>query len=554
MITEIQRYKIKGQIGQGAMADVYEAYDPRIDRQLALKVLREEHRVDGEYMVRFLREAKAVGNLTHPNIVTVYDVDEFNNRPFIVMEFLEGTPLNEIIKRGTRLGIDNILEITFQLASALHYAHEKGIVHRDVKPSNIICADSLNSAKITDFGIAHIDDSDLTHQTRVGDVIGTPQYMSPEQVSGTIVDRRSDLFSLGVILYQLLTGERPFTGDSITSLMYQITHVDPKPIQSLNPEVPPALAGIVERLLNKNPQQRFQTGKDLMDAIRTVKNLSRDTPAQGSQHRFPIPLKWSAFMAVIFSISMVATISLVMQKQFQAMTNQMLEYGDSIVKFVAAESAVQVLSEDWISIELFVREARNQQDFDYLTIVDHKGIVRGSSVTKDVGKSYTPRSNDQSDYNMNIVDFMQNIFSSEIKVTNFEAPIMFQNKKIGSVYLGIEQKSVQKITELTLYMMTVLLIINLLVVSVFSYILGKYFSASLSTLNAAMNDIKQGKTHSRIEVTRKDEVGDLYMSFNDMADQLQRKAVKSKAQRTNQPFSPDPSQESTKLGSKFTLE
>lgn len=551
MITEIQRYKIKSQVGQGAMADVYEAYDPRIDRHLALKVLREEHRVDSEYMVRFLREAKAVGNLTHPNIVTVYDVDEFENRPFIVMEFLEGTPLNEIIKKHKTLSVDNVMEIAFQLASALNYAHEKGIVHRDVKPSNIICSPNMESVKITDFGIAHFDDSDLTHQTRIGDVIGTPQYMSPEQVSGTRVDRRSDLFSLGVILYQLLAGCRPFSGDTIATLMYQITHTDVKPIKSINPDIPDALAAIVEKLLNKIPQHRFQNGKELMDAISAVRNASKETDNPSNDHLLSIPVKWSIIMALIVSATMIVTISLVMQKQFQAMTNQMFEYGDSIVKFVASESAVQVLSEDWISIELFVREASERQEFAYLTIVDHKGVVRGSSISKEVGKKYTSRNNAKGyNYNTGLFALFNNIFSNEVHTTNFEAPILFQQKKIGSVHLGIAQDSLQKIAELTLYMMAILLLVTLMVVAIFSYILGKYFASSLSTLNNAMNDLRQGRAHSRISTSRKDEFGDVYTSFNKMADQLQKNSILAKSKSIANDRN---AQASTQISTKLSL-
>lgn len=529
MIKEIQRYLIREQIGQGAMADVYEAYDPRIDRQLAIKILREDRSVDSEYIVRFLREAKAVGNLSHPHIVTIYDVDEYENRPFIVMELLEGTPLNSIIKSGKNFTLKEVLGIGTQLASALDYAHKRGIVHRDIKPSNIIAADkgNVNGLKITDFGIAHFDDSELTQQTRAGDVIGTPQYMSPEQVSGLIVDGRSDLFSVGVILYQLVTGERPFTGDTVATLMYQITHVEPKPIQQLNPDVPVQVRRIIEKLLKKNPKERFQTGHELVDAFSlALTELEDDAHRKSKQKIVPIRVKWSLLMASIVSIAMIASIVMIIHKQFQAMTNQMYEYGDSLVKFVAAESAVPVLSEDWISIELFVKEASERQDFNYLTVVDHKGIVRGTTNANNIGKSYQPVNTDQTDKSkVSLVTVYQQVFNQNARIIDFESPILFQNKKIGSVHLGISQKSLQRLAELTLYMMIALLVITITVVVIFSYALGRYFSASIGVVKKAIDDITKGRLDRRISQTRNDEFGLLYTAFNDMAESLQKREL-----------------------------
>jgi serine/threonine-protein kinase len=530
MIKEIQRYLIRQQIGQGAMADVYEAYDPRIDRNLAIKILREDRSVDSEYIVRFLREAKAVGALSHPNIVTIYDVDEYENRPFIVMELLDGTPLNKLIKSGKNFSLKDILHIGTQLGEALDYAHNRGIVHRDIKPSNIICTHSSN-IKITDFGIAHFDDSDVTQQTRAGDVLGTPQYMSPEQVTGTQVDGRSDLFSVGVVLYQLLTGQKAFSGDTVATLMYQITHMEPKPLQQINPVIPSQVRRIVEKLLKKNPKERFQSGRELVDAINfALRDLEDESHKKGTQRIVPIRVKWSLLMATIVSVAMVASIVMIIHKQFQAMTNQMFEYGDSLVKFVAAESAVPVLSEDWISIELFVKEASERQDFSYLTVVDHKGFIRGSTHSDDIGKKYKPQNiNNDVNFNVDMVKLYQQVFSQKVNVTNFEAPILFQNKKIGSVHLGISQESLQKLAELTLYMMAALLVITITVVVIFSYALGRYFSVSISVARKAIEDVRNGHLDRRISQTRNDEFGQLFNSFNEMVEAMQKREINIKS-------------------------
>jgi len=277
MLKEIKRYQIRAHLGKGSMADVYEAYDPHTDRMLAIKILREDRQENNEYLQRFFREAKAVGSLSHTNIVAIYDIDELNKRPFIVMEHLKGIPLSELIRSGRKFSFDEIAAIGIQLALALDYAHSRGIIHRDIKPSNIIITSSNFKVKITDFGIAHFEDPEITMKTRVGDVLGTPQYMSPEQIQGTIVDGRSDLFSVGVILYQLLTGERPFSADTIPTLMYRITTMEPKPM-NLGPEVPKAMRYIAQKLLEKKADNRYQSGKELAAALKQAQLKKHKEP------------------------------------------------------------------------------------------------------------------------------------------------------------------------------------------------------------------------------------------------------------------------------------
>src|SRR5882724_6437970 len=236
--TKIGRYEIEGLVGEGAMAQVYRARDPEIGRVVAIKVLKDELCVDEDYVNRFLREAKAAGGISHPNIVTVFDVGRLGNAPYITMEFLDEKSLADAIAEHEKLPVKRIVSMGIQLARALDLAHRRGIVHRDVKPGNILLMEKGEAVKITDFGIARLDRSEDLQKTHAGTVIGTPRYMSPEQAAGRPVDGRSDLFSLGVILYELLTGKKAFDSNNVATLMLQIMQKDPEPCRNFAPEVP----------------------------------------------------------------------------------------------------------------------------------------------------------------------------------------------------------------------------------------------------------------------------------------------------------------------------
>jgi len=281
-MENLGRYQIQQELGRGAMGTVYRAYDPKIDRVVALKTVTLtgiDPAAEADFRKRFVREAQAAGKLSHGGIVTIYDVgeDEQTRTPFIVMEYIEGTTLEELA-RGERLPLERALELIEQVAEALDYAHERGIVHRDIKPANIIITPD-NRAKITDFGIAKLVQ---TQFTQPGQVLGTPAYMSPEQLSGGAVDGRSDLFSLGVILYWLITGDKPFPGDTTTSVSFKVVYKDPILPTELNPTLSPDLDYVVTRALAKAPAQRYQRGHELADDIEDVRN-GRSPRSRASQ-------------------------------------------------------------------------------------------------------------------------------------------------------------------------------------------------------------------------------------------------------------------------------
>jgi len=263
--TKIGRYKILGELGRGAMGVVYKAEDPNLDRTVALKTIILEAEGRDEYRKRFFMEAKAAGKLTHPNVVTTFDCGDHEGMAYLAMELVEGTDLRT---RMTGQGVTALeaVEIARQVAEGLAYAHERGIVHRDVKPANIML-DGQGRAKIMDFGLARSRLAD--HKTSTGMVLGTPRYMSPEQIAGQPVDQRSDIFSLGIVLYEMLTGTRLYSGEDIHQVQHAIMQVEPVPPTRVIPGLPAMLDFVVARALKRDPAVRYQDARDLAADLTT---------------------------------------------------------------------------------------------------------------------------------------------------------------------------------------------------------------------------------------------------------------------------------------------
>lgn len=271
---KLGRYEVVRELGKGAMGIVYLAKDPLIGRLVALKTIRVAAHADDdeakEFQQRFIREAQAAGILNHPAIVTVHDIgqDDASGVSFIAMEYVEGSNLKEVLNQGRTLSFEQIGDIIAQVAEALDFAHAKGIVHRDVKPANIILLDG-HRAKITDFGIAKIA-SGAANLTTTGQFLGTPNYMAPEQVKGAPVDGRTDIFALGICLYECLTRRKPFGGDSLTSISYKIVHESFPGLLEINPQIPEGFEDIVAHCLAKDPAKRYQRARDLASSLRAV--------------------------------------------------------------------------------------------------------------------------------------------------------------------------------------------------------------------------------------------------------------------------------------------
>lgn len=272
-LTRLGKYDVIRVLGRGAMGTVYEGRDPIIDRRVAIKTVSLDRADDPEVaedLLRFKREAQAAGRLTHPNIVGVYDYGETEAFAYIVMEFVEGEPLKALLDRGERFAAADATRMMEALLAGLAYSHDHGVIHRDIKPANVMMTKD-GRLKLADFGVARIESSSLT---QAGTMIGTPSYMSPEQFMGQTIDARTDLYSAGVLLYQLLTGEKPFEG-SVTAIMHKVLNVEPPAPSALSVSATPALDAIVRRAMAKRPEDRFASARDFAAALRVA-----ETPAE----------------------------------------------------------------------------------------------------------------------------------------------------------------------------------------------------------------------------------------------------------------------------------
>jgi eukaryotic-like serine/threonine-protein kinase len=314
-VQQLGKYEVIARIGQGAMGEVFRAHDPVIGRDVALKVMAAVIGDDDELRQRFQREARSAGRLNHPNIVTIYDFGEDQGRIFIAMELLEGQDLKDLIARQAPLSVEQKLDFMQQICAGVAFAHSKDVIHRDLKPANVHLAPS-GLVKIMDFGVAKYTASDITG---AGVIVGTPNYMSPEQVHGEKATARSDVFSLGALFYELLSYRKPFTGDSLHAILFQVTSARPEPLMRIAPAVPPAVGAVVERALEKDPLLRHRDADELGQSLREARAAAAPAPvarpvrrvdssaetvvmrAVPRRRRWPLALAGGAGVLVLFS-------------------------------------------------------------------------------------------------------------------------------------------------------------------------------------------------------------------------------------------------------------
>ena len=530
-VQQVGRYLIRERLGRGGMATVFKAHDPTINREVAIKFLHASLCADDEYRARFVREARAAGGLSHPNIVVVHDVGEIDGRPYMAMELIEGTSLAEELEKNKQMPIRDVVVMGMQLARALDYAHARGIVHRDIKPGNIMRLAGSQTIKVTDFGIAHMDDrgddddTDAAQHTRIGDVLGTPQYMSPEQANGEKLDGRSDLFSTGIVLYQMLTGRRPFRGDSLVAVATRITTEDPPPITKQRPDVPASLRRVVDRCLAKQPGNRFQTGRELSDALAKVLAELDEIAREKNRPRIvPLRVKWAAMMAAIVAVVMGLTAAIITQRQYAAMMDQVSDYGASLARMIAQQNAAAVLGEDWEQVDVGVQEIMKTRNFERVTVIDLGGIVRVSSIPALVGQPYRPEAA-ESIGKHGAIDTTRYAGANGSPILGFDAPINFQNKQVGRVALGVPEEPLTQVARLSIMLMVVLAVVTVLAVAIAMYFVANWFAKPIRLVAESMAEIGKGRFDHRINEQRKDEFGELYVAFDAMAQALQDRAA-----------------------------
>ena len=519
-VKHVGRYQVIELAGRGGMANVYKAFDPGIGRLIALKFLHGSLCEDETYRDRFLREARAAGMLAHTNIAAVHDVGEIEGRPYIAMEFLEGDVLNELMVGGKMFSVREVVDFGIQLARALDYAHAKGIVHRDIKPANIVRLKGGNHVKVMDFGIAHMSSTSVSQHTVQGDLVGTPAYMSPEQTQGKKVDRRSDLFSVGVVLYQMLTGHRPFDGESLIDLMKNINSRNPPSISLARKDVPPSLRRVVDRCLAKQPEKRFQSGGELAEAlVRLQREVDEEARGGRPSRMVSLRLKWTVLMAALVGAVMAVTASFVTHRQYIAMMDQVTDDGASLARFVALQSAVPILSEDWVSLDVAVNETMSAENFQSIAVVDRQGKVRVATERALAGKPYQPPGLERLAVKPNGVTVTRYVVHGE-RVLGFEAPITFRGKRLGLVHLGIAEAPLSHVARLSMMLMLVLVGFTVSAVALATYFVANWFSRPIKLLEESMTEIGKGRFDYRIGETRNDEFGLLYRAFDEMAASL----------------------------------
>ena len=487
MIKSLGRYRIIEEIGSGAMAVVYKAFDPEINRTLAIKILRQDRCIDAEYRNRFLREAKAAGKLSHNNIVTIYDIGEDGGQPYIAMEFLEGIPLDRLISANRNFSAEEIINIMLQLANALHYAHDRGIVHRDIKPSNILYAvdnSGDDAVRITDFGIAHIEDANVTLQTAQGEFLGTPHYMSPEQALGRPVDGRSDLFSLGVILYELLTGRKPFRADSIAALMFRIVTDDPAPIVSTAMAIPDELRLINEKLLRKSPDKRLRSAQDLVQELQRLKRKFEDSEPRRRTGKHLLRRRWTLLTGcVVASIMLLLSLAHIHMHEKSLLQSQN-DHGNALLTLIARDAATPLLAQDWITIELIAQDLAGKFGTTDLIIADRTSTVRGAADQTLMGAKFSLAGTHSQ--------------SAARNIRYIQSPVLYQKTLVGTVYLGLNAHAANalSIKSVVLMALSALLTIIAAMLACYFYLslrITAVAARKLSTVHALPEDNSQSE-------------------------------------------------------------
>jgi serine/threonine-protein kinase len=533
-MTMLGRYRIDARLGEGAMADVYRAFDPGIGRTVAIKMLKPELARDAAIRERFVREARAAGALSHPHIATIYDVGQLHDgAAYIAMELVDGRPLDVVLAEG-RLPYERVLTLGCQLADALAYAHRAGIVHRDVKPSNILLTADGRCAKLLDFGVARMADGDGLARTQAGQLIGTPRYMSPEQALGTTVDHRADLFSLGAVLYEMVTGKVAFAGNGLATLARQIAEGAVDPIERSAADCPPGLRFIIDKLLAKKPEARFPDGAALQAALLREAAAASEAPARrGMSLRVKLPVA----LVAVTAMALVASVSTVLARQQRTLEHMAIVSGGSIAAFVTGNAAVLAAdnaglerqAQDWSALQAFVGNAARDPGIRDIVVAGADGIVRAAADPGRIGQRYTSPSGEMRMPGGGEAQVSAAADDGRGAGLRFVRPIRYAGARFGTVDLVLRRTALDAALANARALLIALALVVITIAGVIGYAGAKAVARPLAQLRDALDAAAQSGFALRLSHRRRDEFGAAFDAFNRAAEAVGRDADRSPA-------------------------
>jgi serine/threonine-protein kinase len=523
----IGRYRIDGVLGAGAMAVVYAGFDPHIERPVAIKCLHAEVAADPAYRRRFLAEARAAGNLTHPHIVTIFDVGETDDgRAWIAMERLSGTTLAERVASEGFPPLPVIMELVRQIASALDYAHAHGVVHHDIKPDNIIVAEGWQQARVNDFGIAERRATAASARDPRSEIGGTPAYMAPEHLRGEASDSRSDLFSLGVVLYWLLSGTLPWPDtDDVPTLLRERQRLPQPPLAPRDPDTPSMLADIVHTLLDPVAGARYQHGAEVIADLRLARReyeRQRDTPL--ANRLVSLRLRWAASLGAVLCLTLLLGLAAIHARQNAAITGLALDFGSSMGRMIASEAAENLLLGDQPGTRALVEDmARNEQIHD-LAIANRYGEVIASTRRDQLGgKLPALAAQSRVAVNGDTASYRVAGDAGHADMLVFDIPVRYQAATVGTLRLGVSTAPLRAAQRTALGVIAAVLLLTLLAVVGAAWWLSRRLATLLDLITDGLLRVARGDTRHRIRLVRRDELGRLFAAFNVMAGALHKR-------------------------------
>lgn len=516
------RYRIEALLGEGAMAEVYRAHDPEIGRAVAIKILKPDFARDADLEARFLREARAAGALSHQNIATIFDAGEASGTAYIAMELVEGQPLDALLAAQGRLPYERVLAIARQLADALAYAHRAGIVHRDVKPSNILVSADGRQAKLVDFGVARVAEADAGQlgRTHAGQLVGTPRYMSPEQALGLPVDHRADLFSLGVVLYEMITGKVAFPGTGLATIAIQIAQERVEPVGRIVGDCPPGLSFIVEKLLAKKPDARFQDGAQVVAAL--DREIGQAKEAEPARRGLPLRVKLPLALAAVTAVALAGSIVPILDRQESALNRMAVVSGETIASFVTSNAAVLAADnaglpagqQDWTPLQAFVAAAARDANVREIVVADAGGTVRAATDPARLGTRYAAPTGEATFGG----DATQATDRGRGPGIRFVRPIDYAGIEFGRVDLVLKRTAMDGAVAQARTMLALLAGIVMLAVLGVGYLSGALVARPLRRLRSALVEAGESGFALRISHRRRDEFGAAFDAFNKTAE------------------------------------